>query len=57
MAATPKNRLLIQLGGILEDADAEERAAFLGKIPGLARFLYAVAGRPQYRRYVRKIRG
>lgn len=57
LAATPKNRLLIQLGGILEDADPEERAEFLRKIPGFARLLYAVVGRPQYRRYVKKIRG
>jgi hypothetical protein len=54
---TPRDQLFIQLGQILEDATEAERGAFLAKLPLPPRLLWAVVGRRQYRRYVRRVRG
>ncbi|WP_327089980.1 hemerythrin domain-containing protein [Nonomuraea sp. NBC_01738] len=53
----PKDRLLINLGALLEDATPWEREAFLGLMPGAARLLWKVVGRRQYRNEVARIRG
>ncbi|WP_228563721.1 hemerythrin domain-containing protein [Catenulispora rubra] len=57
LAETPKNRLLLVLGAILEDATPAERKHFLGKVPAVGRLMWAVVGRRQYARECRKLRG
>ncbi|MFE0178763.1 hemerythrin domain-containing protein [Streptomyces sp. NPDC059002] len=57
LAETPRNRRMIALGAILEDASEDERAEFLGRLPGPARLLWHLVGRRQYRREMRRIRG
>jgi hemerythrin-like domain-containing protein len=51
MSAMSKPRLLVILGHILEEADDDERAAFLGHVPLPARLAYRVVG---HRRYLRE---
>ncbi|MBK3580095.1 hemerythrin domain-containing protein [Streptomyces sp. MBT65] len=53
----PRNRLLIALGAILEDATPEERAYFLGRTPMVGRLLWKAVGRRQYAAACRAIRG
>lgn len=55
-AQLPKDRLLINLGALLEDATAWEREAFLRLMPMAARFLWRLVGQRQYRRECQKIR-
>jgi len=50
MAAMSKPRLLVLLGHILEDADNDERAAFLKHVPIPARVGYRLFGRRRYLR-------
>ncbi|MFD0568436.1 hemerythrin domain-containing protein [Kitasatospora gansuensis] len=57
LASTPKPKLLLFLGIVLEDAEPAERAALLGAIPRPARLLWSLVGRPQYARRVRAVRG
>ncbi|MGW2398660.1 hemerythrin domain-containing protein [Kitasatospora sp. NPDC001664] len=57
LAATPKPKLLLFLGIALEDADAEERAAFLAELPLPGRLLWHTVGRSLYARSVRRVRG
>ncbi|QMU77992.1 hemerythrin domain-containing protein [Streptacidiphilus sp. PB12-B1b] len=57
LAETPRNKRLIALGAILEDASDEERAEFLGRLPGPARLVWRLVGQRQYRSHVRRIRG
>jgi hemerythrin-like domain-containing protein len=52
MAALPKNRLLLQLGAILNSFPPEERKRwFKESVPTPARVLYRLLGRRQYDRY------
>ncbi|MGW0810580.1 hemerythrin domain-containing protein [Nonomuraea sp. NPDC002799] len=51
-----KDRMLIQLGALLEDATPWERQAFLGLLPFPARVLWSLVGKRQYRREVTRIR-
>ncbi|MFJ9893412.1 hemerythrin domain-containing protein [Streptomyces sp. NPDC091280] len=53
----PRNRLLIALGAILEDATPAERAYFLGRTPLVGRLLWRVVGRRQYAAACRALRG
>jgi hemerythrin-like domain-containing protein len=53
---TPRNRLLRQLGQILEDTSETERRDFLSNLPPPPRILWAVVGRRQYASYIRQIR-
>jgi hemerythrin-like domain-containing protein len=55
--ATPKPKLLFFLGMALEDAAPAERAAMLGGLPGFAKALWYVVGRPAYARRMRTVRG
>jgi hemerythrin-like domain-containing protein len=57
LAATPRSKRLIALGAILEDATEEERAEFLGRLPGPARLLWRLVGRHQYRSHALRVRG
>ncbi|MFD9128150.1 hemerythrin domain-containing protein [Kitasatospora sp. NPDC059571] len=57
LADTPRNRLMVALGAILEDATAEERAEFLGRLPLPGRILWRLVGQRQYRREMFRIRG
>jgi hemerythrin-like domain-containing protein len=47
-AAIAKNRRLITLGHILEDADEQERRAFLAHLPAPARIAWRLLGRKQF---------
>jgi hypothetical protein len=53
---TPRNRLLRQLGQILEDTTEAERRDLLRTLPLPPRLLWATVGRRQYADYVRQIR-
>ncbi|MEV4111066.1 hemerythrin domain-containing protein [Nonomuraea sp. NPDC049695] len=53
----PKNKMLIALGAILEDASAEEQAYFLRKAPTVGRLLWRLVGRRQYAARCRDLRG
>lgn len=48
LAATPKNRRLVQLGYILEDATPEQRVDLLARVPAPVRLLYKLIGRRQF---------
>ena len=56
MAATPKPRLLVLLGHILEETSPEERKAFLAHVPPPARVLYRLVGQRKYAREVAVLR-
>jgi hypothetical protein len=53
----PKNKVLLALGAILEDATPQERAYFLGKAPFIGRLLWKTVGRRQYAASCRALRG
>ncbi|MER7773007.1 hemerythrin domain-containing protein [Kitasatospora sp. NPDC096140] len=57
LAETPRDRLMIALGAILEDSSPEERREFLGRLPLPARVLWRLLGQRQYRRETDRIRG
>ncbi|MER7466604.1 hemerythrin domain-containing protein [Streptomyces sp. NPDC097981] len=57
LAETPRDRLMIALGAILEDSSPEERREFLTRLPVPARVLWKLLGQRQYRRETRRIRG
>jgi hemerythrin-like domain-containing protein len=52
----PRDRRLMALGAILEDATEEERQAFLGRLPVAARLAWRLVGRRQYRRRMDAVR-
>lgn len=54
--STPKPKLLVFLGMVLEDADEGERARMLSSLPAPARIVWALLGRPLYARAVRRVR-
>jgi hemerythrin-like domain-containing protein len=53
---TPKSRLLLFLGALLEEATPAEAALMLGRLPLPARVLWRVVGRPRYVRDMRAVR-
>ncbi|WP_433516229.1 hemerythrin domain-containing protein [Nonomuraea sp. CA-143628] len=55
-AQLPKDRLLVNLGALLEDATPWEREAFLRLMPMAARVLWRLIGQRQYRRECQKVR-
>ncbi|MFG2179922.1 hemerythrin domain-containing protein [Streptomyces abikoensis] len=57
LAETPRNRLMIALGAVLEDASPEEREEFLARLPLPARLLWKLLGQRQYRRETARVRG
>jgi hypothetical protein len=56
-ASIPKEKLLVFLGAILEDADRGERREWLKSLPLVARVLWPTVGRRKYARYVGDVRG
>ncbi|AWB92748.1 hemerythrin domain-containing protein [Aeromicrobium chenweiae] len=56
MASIPRNRLLVQLGYILEDAGPDERKQILADVPAPGRVLYRLVGRRRYQREIRTLR-
>jgi hemerythrin-like domain-containing protein len=56
LAAVPKQRLLVFLGHILEEATPAERVHFLSRVPVRARVLFRVLGERRYRREVDALR-
>ncbi|MHB9858623.1 hemerythrin domain-containing protein [Streptomyces sp. YIM S03343] len=52
----PKNKVMLALGAILEDATEQERAYFLGKAPLIGRLLWKALGRRQYAAACRAVR-
>ncbi|MFF7241733.1 hemerythrin domain-containing protein [Streptomyces collinus] len=56
LEALPKNKVLLALGAILEDATDEERAWFLGRVPLAGRLLWRFVGRRQYQARSRALR-
>ncbi|MFC6085891.1 hemerythrin domain-containing protein [Sphaerisporangium aureirubrum] len=52
----PRNRALIVLGAVLEDATPQERRFYLGRVPVTARLLWHTVGRRRYTRRVRRLR-
>ena len=56
MASTPRSRLLVLLGHILEDASEDERRLLLSLAPLPARLAYRLVGRRKWRREVALLR-
>jgi hemerythrin-like domain-containing protein len=54
---TPKDKLLLFLGSLLEEATPEERAHMLGNLPVPARVIWWLVGRRKYAQRVRLVRG
>ncbi|MEU5042117.1 hemerythrin domain-containing protein [Streptomyces griseorubiginosus] len=52
----PKDKVMIAIGAILEDATEDERAYFLGKAPLLGRLAWKLMGRRQYATACRALR-
>ncbi|WP_293990672.1 hemerythrin domain-containing protein [Streptomyces sp.] len=52
----PKNKRMLALGAILEEATPEESAYFLGRAPLIGRLLWRAVGRRQYAAYRRSMR-
>jgi hemerythrin-like domain-containing protein len=53
----PKNRVMLALGAILEDATADEQRYFMSKVPAPGRLLWRLVGRRQYQRFTDELRG
>ncbi|MEW2115134.1 hemerythrin domain-containing protein [Streptomyces sp. NPDC005474] len=53
----PKNKVMLALGAILEDATDDERAYVLGRAPLLGRLMWRLVGRRQYAASCRALRG
>ncbi|MFD8717157.1 hemerythrin domain-containing protein [Streptomyces sp. NPDC059629] len=56
MEGIPKNKRMLALGAILEEATPEESAFFLGKVPLIGRLLWQAVGRRQYAAHRRTMR-
>ncbi len=52
-----RDKMMIYLGALLEDASEDEQATYLGRLPIGARFAWKMAGRRGYQRYVTLVRG
>ncbi|MFF3501879.1 hemerythrin domain-containing protein [Streptomyces sp. NPDC003247] len=57
LETVPRNKLMLALGALLEEATPEERAYFLGKAPLAGRLLWRAVGRRQYAAACRAVRG
>jgi len=56
-ADTPKNKLMLFLGALLEEATPAEQAHMLGNVPAPARLVWRLIGRRSYARRMRALRG
>jgi hypothetical protein len=57
LAGLPRNRILLALGAILEDAGPAERAEFMRKVPLPGRIAWKPIGQRQYRNWRASVRG
>lgn len=58
LASVPKNRLMVQLGYVLDPFNPEERVVWMREsLPGFVRLLYRLIGRRQYESDYRRIYG
>ncbi|HEV7183866.1 MAG TPA: hemerythrin domain-containing protein [Leifsonia sp.] len=58
LASVPKNRLMVQLGYVLDPFTPDERITWMKTtLPGIARVLYRTVGRRQYESDYRRIYG
>ncbi|MFJ5809714.1 hemerythrin domain-containing protein [Streptomyces sp. NPDC093093] len=48
LETVPRNKLMLALGALLEDATPQEQAYFLGRAPLVGRLLWKAVGRRQY---------
>lgn len=55
MAQIPKDKLLMQLGAILDGLDPEERKHFLKNVPAPARLLWVLLGKRKYAQAQRQL--
>jgi iron-sulfur cluster repair protein YtfE (RIC family) len=53
---TPKSKLMLFLGALLEEATPAEAELMLGKVPGPARLIWRLVGRRSYTRRVQTLR-
>jgi hypothetical protein len=53
----PRSARGVALGQVLEQATPQDRALFFGKLPVLPRLMWLLAGRRNYARYIRRVRG
>ncbi|OKI51477.1 hypothetical protein AMK15_31250 [Streptomyces sp. MJM1172] len=56
METLPKNKLMLALGALLEEATPQEQEFFLGKAPWVGRILWKMVGRRQYAAACRSLR-
>nr|WP_236652338.1 hemerythrin domain-containing protein [Streptacidiphilus neutrinimicus] len=57
MEHIPRNKRMLALGAILEEATETEAAFFLGQVPAVGRLLWRAVGRRQYAARCRALRG
>ncbi|MFD7136365.1 hemerythrin domain-containing protein [Streptomyces sp. NPDC059894] len=57
LETVPRNKLMLALGALLEEATPQERAYFLGRAPLAGRLLWRAVGRRQYAAACRAVRG
>ncbi|MFJ9942754.1 hemerythrin domain-containing protein [Streptomyces erythrochromogenes] len=57
MEGVPRDRLMIALGALLEEATPQEQAYFLARAPFIGRLLWKAVGRRQYAASCRALRG
>jgi Hemerythrin HHE cation binding domain len=55
-ADTPKDKLMLFLGALLEEATPDERAHMLAKLPGVARLAWRLVGERSYGKRTRTLR-
>ncbi|MGI5447349.1 hemerythrin domain-containing protein [Streptomyces sp. CA-243310] len=56
LETVPRNRLMLALGALLEDATPQEQAYFLGRAPLVGRLLWKAIGRRRYAAACRALR-
>ncbi|MFJ7586794.1 hemerythrin domain-containing protein [Streptomyces sp. NPDC097617] len=56
LESVPRNKLMLALGALLEDATPQEQAYFLGRAPFIGRLLWKAIGRRQYTASCRALR-
>ncbi|MFI7499934.1 hemerythrin domain-containing protein [Streptomyces sp. NPDC049687] len=56
LETVPKDKLMLALGAILEEANPQERAYFLARVPAVGRLALRLVGRRQYARRRRLVR-
>jgi hemerythrin-like domain-containing protein len=57
LETVPKNKVMLALGAILEEATPDEQRHFMAKVPAAGRLLWRLVGRHQYRSYITDLRG